>query len=138
MSILSNYELHRTCRGFLSRDRISRKNILNPQDFAERFVQAVQIAEVEPFRAVTHNKGIMNGVDAVVLATGSNDFRAVEADSYMLQNQVSTPAYLTLKSNGVFTFWLEIPLALGTVGLTTLHPLVKLSLEMLKILQPKN
>jgi hydroxymethylglutaryl-CoA reductase len=38
-------ELHHTCRGFLSRDRISRKNILNPQDFAERFVQAVQIAE---------------------------------------------------------------------------------------------
>jgi hydroxymethylglutaryl-CoA reductase len=57
----------------------------------------------------------------------------------MLQNQVSTPAYLTLKSKMVFTFWLEIPLALGTVGgLTTLHPLVKLSLEMLKILQPKN
>jgi hydroxymethylglutaryl-CoA reductase len=40
---------------------------LNPQDFAERFVQAVQIAEVEPFRAVTHNKGIMNGVDACLL-----------------------------------------------------------------------
>jgi hydroxymethylglutaryl-CoA reductase len=75
---------------------LAEKNILNPQDFAERFVQAVQIAEVEPFRAVTHNKGIMNGVDAVVLTTGSNDFRAVEADSYMLQNQVSTPAYLTL------------------------------------------
>jgi hydroxymethylglutaryl-CoA reductase len=43
---------------------LAEKNILNPQDFAERFVQAVQIAEVEPFRAVTHNKGIMNGVDA--------------------------------------------------------------------------
>jgi hypothetical protein len=56
----------------------------------------------------------------------------------MLQNQVSTPAYLTQIENGVFTFWLD-PLALGTVGgLTTLHPLVKLSLEMLKILQPKN
>jgi hydroxymethylglutaryl-CoA reductase len=40
---------------------LAEKNILNPQDFAERFVQAVQIAEVEPFRAVTHNKGIMNG-----------------------------------------------------------------------------
>jgi hydroxymethylglutaryl-CoA reductase len=83
-------------------DRISRKNILNPQDFAERFVQAVQIAEVEPFRA-THNKGIMNGVDAVVLATG-NDFRAVEAGFMpMLQNQVSTPAYLTLKSKMVYS-----------------------------------
>jgi hydroxymethylglutaryl-CoA reductase len=65
MSILSNY-VQTSCRGFLSRDRISRKNILNPQDFAERFVQAVQIAEVEPFRAVTHNK-IMNGVDSCAL-----------------------------------------------------------------------
>jgi hydroxymethylglutaryl-CoA reductase len=132
--------LHRTCRGFLSRDRISRKNILNPQDFAERFVQAVQIAEVEPFRAVTHNKGIMNGVDAVVLATG-NDFRAVEAGIHAYaakSGQYSSLSHAKIE-NGVFTFWLEIPLALGTVGgLTTLHPLVKLSLEMLKILQPKN
>jgi hydroxymethylglutaryl-CoA reductase len=58
----------------------------------------------------------------------------------MLQNQVSTLSLSHAKiENGVFTFWLEIPLALGTVGgLTTLHPLVKLSLEMLKILQPKN
>jgi hydroxymethylglutaryl-CoA reductase len=80
---------------------LAEKNILNPQDF-ERFVQAVQIAEVEPFRAVTHNKGIMNGVD-VVLATG-NDFRAVEAGFMpMLQNQVSTPAYLTLKSKMVYS-----------------------------------
>jgi hypothetical protein len=52
----------------------------------------------------------MNGVDAL-LATG-NDFRAVEAGFMpMLQNQVSTPAYLTLKSKMVFSFWLEIPLA---------------------------
>ena len=47
-------------------------------EFAEKFIQAVDIASVEPYRAVTHNKGIMNGVDAVVIATG-NDFRAVEA-----------------------------------------------------------
>jgi hydroxymethylglutaryl-CoA reductase len=103
MSILSNYvELHRTCRGFLSRDRISRKNILNPQDFAERFVQAVQIAEVEPFRAVTHNKGIMNGVDAVVLAT-MTFVPSKPGFMPMLQNQVSTPAYLTLKSKMVYS-----------------------------------
>ena len=48
------------------------------EEFAKKFVQAVNIAEIEPYRAVTHNKGIMNGIDAVVLATG-NDFRAVEA-----------------------------------------------------------
>ena len=54
------------------------KDISNPEMFAQKFKQAVNIAEVEPYRAVTHNKGIMNGIDAVVLATG-NDFRAVEA-----------------------------------------------------------
>jgi hypothetical protein len=88
MSILSTYQLHRTCRGFLSRDRISRKT-LNPQDFAERFVQAVQIAEVEPFRAVTHNKGIMNGSTqlcllAMTFVPSKPEFML------MLQNQVST------------------------------------------------
>jgi hypothetical protein len=82
--------------GFLSRDRISRKNILNPQDFAERFVQAVQIAEVEPFRAVTHNKGIMNGSTQLCLLQAMT-FVPSKPFLSMLQNQVSTPAYLTLK-----------------------------------------
>ena len=54
---------------------LKKLRIENPQEFAEKFIQAVNIAEIEPFRAVTHNKGIMNGVDAVILATG-NDFRA--------------------------------------------------------------
>ena len=136
MSILSNYVPNCIVRAEVSCpvNELAEKHILNPQDFAERFVQAVQIAEVEPFRAVTHNKGIMNGVDAVVLATG-NDFRAVEAGIHAYaakSGQYSSLSHAKIE-NGVFTFWLEIPLALGTVGgLTTLHPLVKLSLEMLK------
>ena len=97
-------------------------------------MRAVRIAEVEPFRAVTHNKGIMNGIDAVVLATG-NDFRAVEAGihAYASRNgQYSSLSHAKIE-DGIFYFWLEIPLALGTVGgLTSLHPLVKLSLEMLE------
>ncbi|MEG1238970.1 MAG: hydroxymethylglutaryl-CoA reductase, partial [Flavobacterium sp.] len=77
MSILSNYVPNCVVRAEVSCpiEDLTEKHIQNPLEFAERFVQAVQIAEVEPFRAVTHNKGIMNGVDAVVLATG-NDFRA--------------------------------------------------------------
>ena len=136
MSILSNYVPNCIVRAEVSCpvEELAEKHILNPQDFAERFVQAVQIAEVEPFRAVTHNKGIMNGVDAVVLATG-NDFRAVEAGIHAYaakSGQYSSLSHAKIE-NGIFTFWLEIPLALGTVGgLTTLHPLVKLSLEMLK------
>ncbi|CAM2837263.1 hydroxymethylglutaryl-CoA reductase, degradative [Flavobacterium frigoris] len=136
MSILSNYVPNCIVRAEVSCPvaDLAEKHILNPQDFAERFVQAVQIAEVEPFRAVTHNKGIMNGVDAVVLATG-NDFRAVEAGIHAYaakSGQYSSLSHAKIE-DGIFTFWLEIPLALGTVGgLTTLHPLVKLSLEMLK------
>lgn len=136
MSILSNYVPNCIVRAEVScpvKD-LTEKHISNPQEFAQRFVQAVQIAEVEPFRAVTHNKGIMNGVDAVILATG-NDFRAVEAGvhAYASKNgQYSSLSHAKIE-NGIFTFWLEIPLALGTVGgLTSLHPLVKLCLEILE------
>jgi hydroxymethylglutaryl-CoA reductase len=136
MSILSNYVPNCIVRAEVSCpiEELAEKHITNPQEFAERFVQAVQIAEVEPFRAVTHNKGIMNGIDAVVLATG-NDFRAVEAGihAYASRNgQYSSLSHAKIE-NGIFSFWLEVPLALGTVGgLTSLHPLVKLSLEMLE------
>ena len=136
MSILSNYVPNCIVRAEVSCpvDDLVEKHIENPKAFAERFIRAIQIAEVEPFRAVTHNKGIMNGIDAVVLATG-NDFRAVEAGihAYASRNgSYSSLSHATIE-NGIFTFWLEVPLALGTVGgLTSLHPLVKLSLEMLE------
>jgi hydroxymethylglutaryl-CoA reductase len=136
MSILSNYVPNCVVRAEVSCpvEELTEKHIPNPQEFAQRFMQAVQIAEVEPFRAVTHNKGIMNGVDAVILATG-NDFRAVEAGihAYASRNgQYSSLSHAKIE-NGIFTFWLEIPLALGTVGgLTSLHPLVKLCLAILE------
>ena len=135
MSILSNYVPDCIVRAEVSCkvEELADKRIENPHDFAEKFLRAVQIAEVEPFRAVTHNKGIMNGIDAVVLATG-NDFRAVEAGvhAYASRNgQYSSLSHAKIE-NGIFSFWIEIPLALGTVGgLTSLHPLVKFSLEML-------
>jgi len=135
MSILSNYVPNCIVRAEVSCkvEELKEKNS-NPKEFAEKFVQAVQIAEVEPYRAVTHNKGIMNGIDAVVLATG-NDFRAVEAGVHAYASK--SGRYQSLShakiENGIFHFWLEIPLALGTVGgLTSLHPLVKLALEMLE------
>ncbi len=136
MSILSNYVPNCIVRAEVSCKiaELADKNIENPEVFAEKFVQAVQIAEVEPFRAVTHNKGIMNGVDAVILATG-NDFRAVEAGihAYASRNGGYSSLSHAKIEDGIFSFWIEIPLALGTVGgLTSLHPMVKLSLEMLE------
>ena len=76
----------------------------------------------------------MNGIDAVVLSTG-NDFRAVEAGihAYASRNGNYSSLSHAKIENGIFTFWLDIPLALGTVGgLTSLHPLVKFAMEMLE------
>lgn len=136
MSILSNYVPNCIVRAQVSCpiSDLKSKDISDPEVFAQRFKQAVNIAEIEPFRAVTHNKGIMNGVDAVVLATG-NDFRAVEASVHAYASRNGKYSSLTHCNieDGIFKFWIEIPLALGTVGgLTGLHPLVKFSLEMLK------
>lgn len=135
MSILSNYVPNCIVRAEVSCkvEELAEKQLEYPQEFAEKFVQAVAIAEIEPYRAVTHNKGIMNGVDAVVLATG-NDFRAVEAGvhAYASRNGKYSSLSHAKIENGIFTFWMEIPLALGTVGgLTSLHPLVKMALEIL-------
>ncbi|MFT6842267.1 MAG: hydroxymethylglutaryl-CoA reductase [Psychroserpens sp.] len=135
MSILSNYVPNCLVRAEVSCkvEELTENSNRSSQEFAEKFVQAVNIAEIEPYRAVTHNKGIMNGIDAVVLATG-NDFRAVEAGvhAYASRNgQYSSLTHAKIE-DGIFTFWMEIPLALGTVGgLTKLHPLVKWALELL-------
>jgi len=135
MSILSNYVPECLVRAEVSCkvEDLSENKAISGKAFAEKFVRAVNIAEVEPYRAVTHNKGIMNGIDAVVLATG-NDFRAVEAGvhAYASRNGKYSSLSHAKIENDIFTFWMEIPLALGTVGgLTGLHPLVKLALELL-------
>jgi hydroxymethylglutaryl-CoA reductase len=133
MSILSNYVPECLVRAEVS-CKIEDLGDANPELFAKKFKQAVDIANVEPHRAVTHNKGIMNGIDAVVIATG-NDFRAVEAGAHAYASRSGKYKSLTNceVKDGMFKFWIEIPLALGTVGgLTALHPLSKLSLQMLQ------
>ncbi len=137
MSILSNYNPN--C---LVRAKVSCKieelgdfpNGMGAELFAKEFKDAVEIAEIDPYRATTHNKGIFNGIDAVVIATG-NDFRAIEACGHTFANK--SGSYSSLShcriEGGNFEFWLDIPLAVGTVGgLTNLHPIAKRSLEMLE------
>ena len=136
MSILSNYVPECIVRAEVSCPvaDLSENDELTGEQFAHKFIQAVKIAEIEPYRAVTHNKGVMNGIDAVVLATG-NDFRAVEAGVHAYASRNGKYSSLTHAKieNGIFKFWMEIPLALGTVGgLTSLHPLVKLALDILQ------
>ncbi len=136
MSILSNYTPN--CRvhvqvqcpiGQLDDGHLG----MAPQEFAFKFSKAIKIAELDVYRATTHNKGVFNGIDAVVLATG-NDFRAVEACGHAYAAQSGRYRSLThcSISDDTFTFWLDIPMALGTVGgLTGLHPLARVSLDLL-------
>lgn len=135
MSILSNYVPNCIAKASVSCpiQALEQEEGLSKQAFAEKFVRAINIAQKEPYRAVTHNKGIMNGVDAVVIATG-NDFRAVEAGvhAYAARNgQYASLSHAYIAENTLH-FELKLPLAIGTVGgLTNLHPLVKWSLELL-------
>ena len=135
MSILSNYVPNCLVRAEVSCKvtDLTEDESISPDEFASKFLTAIKIAEIESYRAVTHNKGIMNGIDAVILATG-NDFRAVEAGVHAYASRHGSYSSLTHATvvDGIFKFWMEIPLAIGTVGgLTNLHPLVKLSLELL-------
>lgn len=136
MAILSNYTPECLVRAWVECPITELEGICPRNDafsFAQKFHTAVRIAHVDPYRACTHNKGIFNGIDAVVLATG-NDFRAVEACGHThaaQSGQYKSLSYCTLE-DGNFKFWLEIPMALGTVGgLTNLHPLARRALEIL-------
>lgn len=108
---------------------------LTPKEFAKRFQTAMDIAYHSTDRAVTHNKGIYNGVDAVVLATG-NDFRAIEAAGHAFASrdgQYRSLSTCQITEDDKFELSLTVPLALGTVGgLTRLHPLAALSIEILQ------
>lgn len=108
--------------------------IAEMDDFARKFKNAVDIAQVDPYRATTHNKGIFNGVDAVVIATG-NDYRAIEACGHTYASRDGQYRGLTRchLENDYFIFSIDLPLALGTVGgLTSLHPLAEFSLKLLQ------
>jgi hydroxymethylglutaryl-CoA reductase len=107
---------------------------MKPGDFAQRFKQATDIALADTSRAVTHNKGIFNGTDAVVIATG-NDYRAAEAAGHAWAAKDGFYRSLSrckITEDDHFQMELTMPLALGTVGgLTSLHPMAALALEML-------
>lgn len=136
MSILSNYTDQCVVRAWVEcpiEDTKVPGDTLDHRVASAKFKRAVDIACIDPYRAVTHNKGIFNGIDAVVLATG-NDFRAIEACGHAYASRSGTYASLSKCTiiDDTFRFQLEIPLALGTVGgLTKLHPLAKLSLDIL-------
>jgi hydroxymethylglutaryl-CoA reductase len=106
---------------------------LAPGDLARKMKLAVDIAREDVYRATTHNKGIFNGIDAVLIATG-NDFRAVEAGAHAYASHDGQYRSLSTAeiADGQFRLTLLLPIALGTVGgLTSIHPLAELSLHLL-------
>ena len=136
MSIMSNYVPNCLVKSWVScpLEDLNQNEGINGREFAEKFINAVNISKADTSRAVTHNKGIMNGIDSLVLSTG-NDFRAVESSIHAFASKDGKYQGLTnaFIKNGIFTIDLTIPISVGTVGgLTTLHPLVKWSLELLK------
>ncbi|MCD4737305.1 MAG: hydroxymethylglutaryl-CoA reductase, degradative [Bacteroidales bacterium] len=136
MSILSNYTPNCLINTWIECDIDQLSCIdeeLTGEEFAVKFEKAVKIANADTYRAATHNKGILNGMDAVVLATG-NDFRAVEASAHAFAARNGSYKGLTEIdiTNGRFKYSMTVPLSVGTVGgLTTLHPLAKISLKLL-------
>ncbi|GAB4569254.1 MAG: hydroxymethylglutaryl-CoA reductase, degradative [Anaerolineae bacterium] len=102
----------------------------------DRIVEAYALAAVDPYRATTHNKGIMNGVDAVVVATG-NDWRAIEAGAHAYAARDGRYRSLSVwekDADGNLVGWLEMPVAVGTVGgATRVHPTARLALRILGV-----
>lgn len=130
ISILTNLTIHRLAKAVVNID-----HDLLPEDSPWKIEEAQAWAESDPYRATTHNKGIMNGIIAVSLATG-NDTRAIEAGAHAHAAKSGHYRALTIWENRKNQLHgeLELPLSVGTVGgLTKVHPIAKLSIEILKV-----
>jgi hydroxymethylglutaryl-CoA reductase len=112
------------------------KKDLGGEDVVDGIVQAYAFAAADPYRCATHNKGVMNGVTAVCLATG-NDTRAIEAGAHAYAARTGHYSPLTRWSkdeNGDLEGFIEIPAAVGMVGgITAVHPAAKISLKILRV-----
>ncbi len=132
LKILSNYATQRMVRCRATFD----KNELGGDKIVKRILYAYALAHSDVYRAVTHNKGVMNGIDAVALATGQ-DFRAIEAGAHAYAARDGTYRSLTRwwrVKNGDLAGEIELPLAVGTVGgVANVHPTAKTALKIMNV-----
>jgi len=132
LRIVSNYAIHRLVRAWV---RVS-PDVIGGKEIAEKIVDASAIAESDPFRAVTHNKGILNGIIAIALAT-AQDHRAIEAGAhaYATRDGIYKPlSRWDLDSENYLTGFLEIPLQVGIVGgAVKTHPVAQIALKIMGI-----
>jgi len=137
LRILSNLTDQRKARaqGRIPASELAR-GALSGADAVKAIVEAGVFAEVDPYRAATHNKGIMNGIDAVVIATG-NDWRAVEAGAHAYAARSGTYSSMTRwwqDEQGDLCGSIEIPLAVGIVGgATRVHPTAQVAMKILNV-----
>lgn len=131
LRILSNLAIHR-----LARARVKIKKETIGEDIVDKILTAYAFAEADPFRAVTHNKGIMNGIIPVVLATG-NDTRAIESGAHAYASITGRYTSLTTwekDKNGDLVGTIELPMAVGLVGgATKIHPTARVAVKMLGV-----
>ena len=135
MSILSNYTPNSIVKVSVCCPikNLESESNMSKKEFCDKFIKAVKIGEIDIYRAVTNNKGIMNGIDAILIATG-NDFRAVDAGihAYASRNGKYSSLSSAWIKNNEFNFQMTIPLSVGTVGgIINLHPMAKWSLNLL-------
>lgn len=132
LRIVSNLAIHRLARC----KAVFNKELLGGDKVVEGIINAYEFALADPFRATTHNKGIMNGIVALTMATG-NDTRAIEAGAHAfaaLSGHYSPLTKFQVDSDGNLAGEIEIPLALGIIGgMTKIHPMARLALKILNI-----
>lgn len=131
LRILSNLATYRMTRSYAVFD----KKTIGGEDTVQGVLEAYKFASIDPFRATTHNKGIMNGIDAVLLAT-ANDWRAIEAGahSYAAMERYTSLTRWETNDEGDLVGFIELPLAVGIVGgATATHPKAKLMRKVLGI-----
>ncbi|MHA1697110.1 MAG: hydroxymethylglutaryl-CoA reductase, degradative [Candidatus Helarchaeota archaeon] len=132
LRIVSNLATYRIakCRAVFD------KELLGGSEVVDGILDALAFAEVDPYRASTHNKGIMNGIIALALATG-NDTRALEAGAHAyasLNGKYSPLSKYSIDADGNLIGELELPIALGIIGgMTKIHPMANISLKILGV-----
>jgi len=131
LRIISNFAVNRLARA----SAVWKKEVIG-EDTIKGVIQAYEFAEADQYRCTTHNKGIMNGIDAVVLATG-NDFRAVEAGAHSYAARETRYQSLTkyhVNGNGDLVGEIELPIAVGIIGGSTrTNPIAKVALKILGV-----
>ena len=137
LRILSNYADRSLARAkCVIPPKLLESNGFTGEEVRDGVIHAYEFAASDPYRAVTHNKGIMNGIDPVVIATG-NDWRAVEAGAHAYASRFGTYGSMStwsIDQDGNLVGELELPMSVGTVGgATRVHPMSKLSYTILQV-----